>query len=81
MLVPSSLSETNWIVLIYIVQDSLLQSDSLGTVSSPLWQRIRQNLLGISGLKSFYCIQLPNTIKAHFIYYANKLSSHLFYIL
>src|ERR1700729_2283067 len=34
--IPSSLSETNWIVLVYIVQDSLLQSFKLRHFFKPI---------------------------------------------
>lgn len=49
--------------ILYIVQDSLLQSIMLRHFSSPLWQYVRQNLLGILGLIFFlYFIKYHNTI-------------------
>jgi len=45
-------------------------SQCSGIISSPLWQNVRQNLLDILGLNYYLKKQLPNTIKAHFIYYA-----------
>jgi len=69
--IPSSLSETSWIVPVYIVQDSLLQSIKLRHFLKPIVAvRSSKPARHFRLEKLLKYSTTTNTIKAHTVYYA-----------